>query len=99
MSRVHREVSIHAPIRLSVEDLDRGDLVERICELVDTLVTTGSHVAWVEVRENQRKEDGSSKLTIWLHRCCEHRYGSDALEYLVHKIEAGRYRLERNQTS
>ena len=94
MSRLHRSVSVRAPIRISTEKLERGDLVERICETVDGLVEGLPHVAWVDVRERARQDDGSSEVRIVVHRCCASPMETPEHTYRVRKVESGRYRLD-----
>ncbi len=94
MSRLNRSVSVHAPIRLSTEELGRGDLVECICREVNALTESLSHIAWVEVDERNRQDDGSAEIKITLHRCCASHAEIPEYAYRVCRVEAGRYRLD-----
>ncbi len=97
MGRSDRSVSVHVPIRLFTEEIQRGDLVARICEKVDALVKNQSHVAWVSVDERDRHDDGSSELGIIVHRCCSVLAETPAYtyehKYRVSRVASGRYRL------
>ncbi len=94
MSRLDRSVSIHVPIWLSTESLQRGDLVERICETVDRIVEGEKHVVWVEIEEQKRQDDGSSEIRVHVHRCCSDTYRGSVHSYHVRRIDTGRYAVD-----
>lgn len=93
MNRSDISVSVHAPIRLSTEELKRGDLVECVCKEVNELTKRSPHIAWVEVDERDRQDDGSAEIRITMHRCCGVERDMHHA-YRVHRIATGRYRIE-----